>query len=188
LVRRPARPRPGAPCLHRRDLGFDQHGATVWTRSKGPAFAGWHPPRTLEDHHLRGWAPHHRPGRALCPRRPDQPRCVRDLRRQGSRSRAAPRRRRGHGQPVEPQGAEGAQDDRGSRREPALPSVRQPEPKDRVSDFHPIENAFAKRKALLRKAAERTIEGLWTAIGGLLETFTPDECANSFAAAGYDAT
>ena len=46
-----------------------------------------------------------------------------------------------------------------------------PEPKDRVSDFHPIENAFAKRKALLRKAAERTIEGLWTAIGGLLETF-----------------
>jgi len=63
-----------------------------------------------------------------------------------------------------------------------------PEPKDRVSDFHPIENAFAKRKALLRKAAERTIEGLWTAIGGLLETFTPDECANSFAAAGYDAT
>lgn len=63
-----------------------------------------------------------------------------------------------------------------------------PEPKDRVSDFHPIENAFAKLKALLRKAAERTIEGLWTAIGGLLETFTPDKCANSFAAAGYDET
>ena len=63
-----------------------------------------------------------------------------------------------------------------------------PDPKDRVSDFHPLETAFAKLKALLRKAAERTIEGLWTAIGGLLETFTPDECANSFAAAGYDAT
>jgi transposase len=63
-----------------------------------------------------------------------------------------------------------------------------PEPKDRVSNFHPIETAFAKLKALLRKAAERTIEGLWTAIGGLLETFTPDKCANSFASAGYDAT
>jgi transposase len=45
-------------------------------------------------------------------------------------------------------------------------------------DFNPIENAFAKLKALLRKAAERTIEGLWTTIGCLLDTFTPDECAN----------
>ena len=55
-------------------------------------------------------------------------------------------------------------------------------------DFNPIENAFAKLKALLRKAAERTIEGLWTTIGRLLDLFTPTECANYFAAAGYDAT
>jgi transposase len=55
-------------------------------------------------------------------------------------------------------------------------------------DFNPIENAFAKLKALLRKAAERTIEGLWTAIGHLLDAFTPGECANYFEAAGYDAT
>ena len=55
-------------------------------------------------------------------------------------------------------------------------------------DFNPIENAFAKLKALLRKAAERTVEGLWTAIGRLLDAFTPDECANYFEAAGYDAT
>jgi transposase len=55
-------------------------------------------------------------------------------------------------------------------------------------DFNPIENAFAKLKALLRKAAERTIDGLWTAIGRLIDTFTPQECANYFAAAGYDAT
>ena len=53
-------------------------------------------------------------------------------------------------------------------------------------DFNPIENAFAKLKALLRKAAERTIEGLWAAIGRLIDLFTPQECANSFAAAGYD--
>jgi len=52
-------------------------------------------------------------------------------------------------------------------------------------DFNPIENAFAKLKALLRKAAERTVEGLWTAIGRLLEAFTPQECANYFAAARY---
>ena len=53
-------------------------------------------------------------------------------------------------------------------------------------DFNPIENAFAKLKALLRKAAERTVEGLWTKIGELLNAFTPQECANYFAVAGYD--
>ena len=54
-------------------------------------------------------------------------------------------------------------------------------------DFNPIENAFAKLKALLRKAAERTVEGLWTTIGELIDLFTPKECRNFFAAAGYDA-
>ena len=54
-------------------------------------------------------------------------------------------------------------------------------------DFNPIENAFAKLKALLRKAAERTVDGLWNAIGRLIDLFPPSECANSFAAAGYDA-
>ncbi len=53
-------------------------------------------------------------------------------------------------------------------------------------DFNPIENAFAKLKALLRKAAERTRDALWQAIGELLDTFTPHECANYFAAAGYE--
>ena len=53
-------------------------------------------------------------------------------------------------------------------------------------DFNPIENAFSKLKALLRKAAERTVEGLWNVIGELLPAFTPQECANFFAAAGYD--
>lgn len=53
-------------------------------------------------------------------------------------------------------------------------------------DFNPIENAFSKLKALLRKAAERTIDGLWKMIGALLDAFTPSECANYFAAAGYD--
>jgi transposase len=55
-------------------------------------------------------------------------------------------------------------------------------------DFNPIELAFSKLKALLRKAAERTIVGLWSAIGQLLDAFEPAECTNYFAAAGYDAT
>jgi transposase len=54
-------------------------------------------------------------------------------------------------------------------------------------DFNPIENAFAKLKALLRKAAERTVKGLWSAIGCLIDLFTPKQCTNYFAAAGYDA-
>lgn len=53
-------------------------------------------------------------------------------------------------------------------------------------DFNPIENAFAKLKAMLRKAAERTLDALWNAVGLISETFTPAECANYFAAAGYD--
>ncbi len=53
-------------------------------------------------------------------------------------------------------------------------------------DFNPIENAFAKLKALLRAAAERTINALWDAVGTLIDRFTPAECANYFAAAGYE--
>ena len=55
------------------------------------------------------------------------------------------------------------------------------------SDFNPIEKAFSKLKALQRKAAERTVEGLWNANGRFVDAFTPQECANFFAAAGYDA-
>lgn len=55
-------------------------------------------------------------------------------------------------------------------------------------DFNPIENAFAKLTALLRKAAERTVDGLWAAIGRLIDLFPPNECRNYFSAAGYDAT
>ena len=53
-------------------------------------------------------------------------------------------------------------------------------------DFNPIENAFAKLKTALRKAATRTIDGLWAAIRNALPTFTPSECANYFTAAGYE--
>lgn len=54
-------------------------------------------------------------------------------------------------------------------------------------DFNPIEKAFAKLKAALRKAAQRTLHGLWDTIGLLVDSFTPRECANYFAACGYDA-
>jgi len=52
-------------------------------------------------------------------------------------------------------------------------------------DFNPIENAYAKFKSLLREAAARTVETLEAAIADAFIAFTPQECANYFAAAGY---
>jgi putative transposase len=55
-------------------------------------------------------------------------------------------------------------------------------------DLNPIEQVFAKLKHLLRKAAARTVETVCAAIGQLLGTFTPAECANYFKNAGYAPT
>jgi transposase len=52
-------------------------------------------------------------------------------------------------------------------------------------DLNPIENAFAKLKARLRRAAKRSTEALWNFIGEIVHTFSPQECANYFKAAGY---
>jgi transposase len=53
-------------------------------------------------------------------------------------------------------------------------------------DFNPIEKAFAKLKAHLRRAAARTVEALRRVIDNLARAITPTECANFFAACGYD--
>lgn len=55
-------------------------------------------------------------------------------------------------------------------------------------DLNPIENAFSKLKRLVRTAAERTVEGLWRAIGTLIDQFPPAECLNYFRHCGYHAT
>ena len=52
-------------------------------------------------------------------------------------------------------------------------------------DLNPIELAFAKLKAMLRKAAERSVDDLWARIGDLLDSFSADECTNYFRHAGY---
>lgn len=51
-------------------------------------------------------------------------------------------------------------------------------------DLNPIEQMFAKLKALLRRAAARTQEALWTTIGQLLNSFSPTECQNYLANSG----
>jgi transposase len=52
-------------------------------------------------------------------------------------------------------------------------------------DLNPIEPAFAKLKALLRKAAERTVDALWNRLENVLDAFTADDCRNFFQHAGY---
>ena len=55
-------------------------------------------------------------------------------------------------------------------------------------DLNPIEQVFAKLKHLLRKAAARTVEATYLALGEILQAFTPHECANYFANSGYRRT
>jgi transposase len=55
-------------------------------------------------------------------------------------------------------------------------------------DLNPIEMAFSKLKALLRKAAERTVDKLWDRIGELMPAFNPTECRNFMAHQGYVST
>lgn len=55
-------------------------------------------------------------------------------------------------------------------------------------DFNPIELAFSKLRALLRKAGERTVDGLWRSIGRLMDEFTPSDGQGFFTHCGYPAT
>ena len=52
-------------------------------------------------------------------------------------------------------------------------------------DFNPIEMAFSKLKAVLRKAAARSIDDLWQVIADALDEFSQQDCKNYFTAAGY---
>ena len=63
-----------------------------------------------------------------------------------------------------------------------------PKPTWHSPDLNPIEQVFAKLKHLLRKAAERNQEATWRRIGALLNTFSPQECANYLRNSGYAST
>jgi len=52
-------------------------------------------------------------------------------------------------------------------------------------DLNPIEMAFSKLKAHLRRLKARTLEDLWRAVGDICGLFSPTECWNYFKAAGY---
>jgi transposase len=52
-------------------------------------------------------------------------------------------------------------------------------------DLNPIEMAFSKLKAHLRRIGARTIDDLWRAVGSICDLYSPEECQNYFNAAGY---
>lgn len=52
-------------------------------------------------------------------------------------------------------------------------------------DFNPIEQAFSKLKTLIRKAKQRTMEGLWGACGKLLDRFNETDFSNYITHCGY---
>ena len=179
LVRGPAR-----PPIAERVIFIDETWAKTnmaRTRGRAPrgrASAGRRPARPLEDHHAhRG--PEPAVCRALRACRRGQPRRLRGVRRAGARPRAAARRHRGHGQPLQPQGADRRGRSSRRRRSTGLPAALQPR-------LQPIEKVFAKLKALLRKAAERTVAGLWSAVGHIVDTFSQPNAPTTSPPLGRD--
>lgn len=53
-------------------------------------------------------------------------------------------------------------------------------------DFNPIEMAFSKIKALLKKAAARTVADLWDAVRDAIDAISPTDARNYFTATGYE--
>ena len=135
--------------------------------------------RALEDDNLRRGAPPGRHDRTHGPRRAHEPRRLPGLRRAGPGADATPWRHGHHGQPACPQGGGSAPGNRGGGATLVYLPPYSP-------DFNPIENAFSKLKAFLRKAAARTIDELWDVIRDALPRFTPQDCANYFTTAGYE--
>ena len=91
---------------------------------------------------------------------------------------ARPGRHRGDGQPRQSQNqGRPPRDPQGRRKLIFLPKYS--------PDLNPIEQVFAKLKHFLRKAAARTPEALCDAVAQILDTFSPEECANYLANSGY---
>jgi transposase len=159
-------------------LGDDQYDPLIqpgaaWAASGRSGFA-----RPLEDIHLRSVSTNNRTYRPTRYRRCHERHRLPRLRRTNTRPDAFARRHRHHGQPPELQSCWRARaiEARGAKLV-YLPPYS--------PDFNPIEQAFGKLKALLRMITARTGNTLWDALGDILDRFTPQECSNYLANAGY---
>jgi hypothetical protein len=180
LVRGPAGPRPGAARLHRRDLSQDQHGTNPRPSPARPAPAGRRAARPLEDHHRRRRSHPARHDRSLRALRAHQPRGLRGLPRAGPRARAQARRCRRHGQPLQPQGAQGPRADRGRRRPASLPPALQP-------GLQPDRKCLARLKALLARPPNPPSPACGARSDASSTSSTRPNAPTISPAAGYDA-
>ena len=167
-----------SPGLRRRDGHRHQHDAALRPQPARPAARRAGPARSLEIDHFCGGIDDTRLHRSLCPRRGHEQPPVQRLGRPDAGPSSPARRCRHHGQPHRTQDHSRPREHQSTRRTP-LPSS------PLLSGSQPHQQAFAKLKALLRAAKERTVEGLWSSLGHLLAEFKPDECANYIRNAGY---
>ncbi len=167
-------------CLHRRDLGQNQHDASSWTVRQRPASPRPGTVRAMAYADLPWRHCARRPHRrAVRCRRPDQRHKLAYVE-ANPRADTQARRHRHHGQSrqsTKVNAVRRAIRCRGRQKPFFLPPYS--------PDLNPIEKLFAKLKALLRKAGERTVEDTWRRIGQLLDAFAPTECANYLKNAGY---
>jgi transposase len=181
-----------------RNLGDHGHGAALRSGTARRAGGGDRAARPLEDHDVLGRAPSRWPERALRLRRRDRlfdpggARFLADV-----EQALAPILRKGdigvldnlkaHKVDGVRQAiaAAGAQVRYLPPYSPDFAPGSQHRPPRSVRSGAPIEQAFAKLKALLRTAARRTVDALWRAIGHALDAFSPAACTNYFAHAGY---
>lgn len=165
--------------VHRRDGSLHQNGAALWSFALWPALCRSDPTWPFEDDNLCRRAQGDRHDCADGPRRSHGWLGVRGLRDASSRADAQAARRPGDGNLAAHKWAEvGLAIAAAGARLPYLPPYS--------PDLNPIEMAFAKLKAALRKAAARSIEPLDDAIARALAAFTAQDCLNFFAAAGDD--
>src|SRR6266436_5517639 len=173
-----ARSRPTG--LHRRNRHFNQNGAAAWPGTTRRTAGRQSPAWPLENHHLCCGPALHGTYGTMRHRRPDE-------------RQRFPRLCRTSPAPTLKPGDVVVLDNLSAHKMPGIREAIEAAGAKLLylppysPDFNPIEQLFAKLKALLRKAAERSLEGLWNRIARFLDAFQPDECANYFRNAGYAA-
>src|SRR5580704_13984484 len=179
LVRRATRSRSGSPRVHRRDLGFDEHGAQTRTLSARPKIARRHSSRPLQDGYAR-----RRPAPCglVAQKAFDRPINAASFEEWVEKCLV----------PTLSKGDIVDMDNLSSHKGPRVEQLitaagaelRYLPPYS--PDMNPIEKAYSKLKAFLRKIAERTVAGLLIALDACADIFKPAECVNYFKACGYD--
>src|SRR5271157_5459658 len=179
MVRRAARSRSDETRFHLRDGSLHKSRAQKRTLPARAPVAGGHPAQSLQNGDFGRRPSPSRPDGGKDFRRTDQRRPVRGLGGDMPRPHALARRDRRHGQSPAHKGPRVEQRIGAAGAELRYLPAYSP-------DINPIEKAFSKLKAFLRKIAERTVAGLLAALDACADIFKPAECENYFRACGYD--